>query len=82
MLAAPLAAWRGQWNAAVALWGVALVLRVVGLARPQALRPVFLALTLVTFPIGWVVSHLTLAMIFYGSSRRSACSSDSSAATR
>jgi hypothetical protein len=37
----------------------------VGLARPAWMRPVFVGWTLAAFPIGWLVSHLILAMIFY-----------------
>jgi len=29
------------------------------------MRPVFVGLILLTYPIGWVVSHLLLAAIFY-----------------
>jgi hypothetical protein len=39
---------------------------VVGLIRPGVLRPVFRAAMVVAFPIGWVVSHLVLALLFYG----------------
>jgi hypothetical protein len=35
-------------------------------ARPQLLRPVFLGAMIVTFPIGWLVSRLVLAVLFYG----------------
>ena len=34
--------------------------------RPIALKPVYLGLTLATWPIGWVVSHLALAVVYYG----------------
>ena len=37
-----------------------------GLIWPAAVRPLFVALTVVTFPIGWVVSRLMLAILFYG----------------
>jgi len=30
------------------------------------IRPIFVGLILLTFPIGWVVSHLLLGLIFYG----------------
>jgi hypothetical protein len=33
---------------------------------PPAIRLVFVGLILMTFPIGWVVSHLLLGLIFYG----------------
>ena len=34
--------------------------------RPRLLRPAFVGLSLVTFPIGAVVSELTLIVMFYG----------------
>jgi multisubunit Na+/H+ antiporter MnhG subunit len=33
---------------------------------PPGIRLVFVGLILMTFPIGWVVSHLLLGLIFYG----------------
>ena len=38
----------------------------VGLAKPQAIRPIFLASTAITFPIGWTVSQILVAFLFYG----------------
>lgn len=35
------------------------------LALPKALKPLFIALSVVTAPIGFVVSHLLLAAIFF-----------------
>jgi hypothetical protein len=64
MVAAPLAAYRGQTKVAVALWGVAMVGRLIGLVRPGWLRPAFLGLSLATWPIGWVVSRVTLGLLF------------------
>lgn len=65
MVAAPLALLRGHPQAAALLWGGAIAGRAVGLVRPTALRPVFLALTLATYPIGWVVSNLALALTYF-----------------
>ena len=56
----------GQWTAVQAGWGVSAVLAVAGLVHPPFIRPVFVGLILLTFPIGWVVSHLLLGAIFYG----------------
>lgn len=38
----------------------------LGLAAPAAIRPVFVAWLVMTFPIGWVVSRVGLAVMFYG----------------
>jgi Saxitoxin biosynthesis operon protein SxtJ len=37
----------------------------VGLIRPRAIRPVFTTALMLTAPIGWVVSRLLLAAIFF-----------------
>lgn len=36
----------------------------LGLASPRLVRPLYLGLSVVTAPIGWVVSNLLLALIF------------------
>jgi hypothetical protein len=46
--------------------GLAFTLGPLGLVRPQLLRPVFVGWMIVVFPIGWLVSHLVLAVLFYG----------------
>lgn len=66
MVFAPLSWWRGHDTAAVAFWIAAVIGRLVGVWRPGWLKPVFLGLTLVTFPIGWVISHAALAAIYFG----------------
>jgi hypothetical protein len=37
-----------------------------GLVRPSLVRPVWVAALTITFPIGWVVSRVLLAIVFYG----------------
>jgi hypothetical protein len=51
---------------AYALWTLAGLCGVLALTAPAALRPLFVALTVVGFPIGYVVSHAVLAFLFYG----------------
>ena len=46
--------------------GLAIVPGLAGLVIPNVIRPVFVGLTVVTAPIGWLVSHLLLALVFYG----------------
>ncbi|MCX5660300.1 MAG: SxtJ family membrane protein [Planctomycetota bacterium] len=60
-LSEPIAHQVGQglaWTAAAML--------LLAIAAPRTLRPAYLLLTLVTLPIGWVVSHLLLAAIYFG----------------
>jgi len=37
----------------------------LGLLRPQFVRPIWVAWSVVAFPLGWVVSTAFLAMLFY-----------------
>src|SRR3954454_5391729 len=65
-----LAAW--EWLArhhagrALAFAALALTLGPLGLARPRLLRPVYVAWMILAFPIGWAVSQLILAILFFG----------------
>ena len=65
MVAAPLAFFRGQPRFAATLWALAVAIRLVGLARPSWLKPIFVGLTLATWPIGWVVSNAALAVLYF-----------------
>jgi hypothetical protein len=65
-----LAGWRvwrqgqaDQW--AVALAVLAVLVGVVGLVRPSAVRWVYTGWMIVAFPIGWTVSRVALAIVFY-----------------
>jgi hypothetical protein len=55
----------GQWQGVQIGWGICGLIAVAGFFYPPAMRPVFVGLILLTYPIGWVVSHLLLAAIFY-----------------
>jgi hypothetical protein len=49
------------------MWGLAglgLVLAVVSLIKPQAIKPLFIAVSLVAFPIGLIVGELMLLLMF------------------
>jgi hypothetical protein len=65
-----LAAWqwlmRGHTAAAIALASAGAIVGTLGLLKPEAIRPLFVGLIAVTFPIGWLVSHAMLAVLFYG----------------
>ena len=56
----------GHWQEIEIGWAVAGVISIAGLVYPPIIRPVFVGLILLTYPIGWVVSHLLLGLIFYG----------------
>jgi hypothetical protein len=64
------AAWQGLMRghplAAAALGTAAVVVGVLGLVRPQAIRPIFVGWMVLAFPIGWTVSLVLLGLVFYG----------------
>jgi carbamoyltransferase len=55
-----------QLTAALIFAGLGLAFGPMGLVRPPLIRPLFVVLMTVTFPIGWVVSHILLALTYYG----------------
>jgi hypothetical protein len=46
-------------------WGVAALSGVLVVVARQALLPLYLALTVVTLPIGFVVSHVLMACLYF-----------------
>ncbi len=57
---------RGNWALFAALLGIAALSGLVAWLRPSLLRRLYVGLMIAVFPIGWVVSHLILALVFYG----------------
>ena len=55
----------GHWLLPIALASMAAVVGAIGFIRPRLLRPIYLAWMCAAFPIGWLVSHLLLAAVFY-----------------
>ncbi|MGE3803222.1 MAG: SxtJ family membrane protein [Gemmataceae bacterium] len=58
-------AWRGNTPLAVALLVLALGLGPTGLLWPSAVKPVFVGWMLLARPVGWLVSHLLLAILYH-----------------
>lgn len=50
---------------AYGLWALGAVSGAFALVWPEGNRPLFVALSVVAFPIGWVFSHAVLVVIFY-----------------
>lgn len=50
---------------AMALWAVGALSGLLSLVKPEWNRPLYVALTLAAFPIGFVVSHVIIAVIFF-----------------
>jgi TRAP-type C4-dicarboxylate transport system permease small subunit len=58
--------WHGhadRWAAALAT--MAIVVGVAGLVRPSAVRVIYTGWMIVAFPIGFIVSRVALAIVFY-----------------
>ena len=53
-------------GAAYLLWALAALAGLLAAAAPAGLRPLYLALSVVSLPIGWLVSHAVLALVYYG----------------
>src|SRR3954454_20090146 len=45
--------------------GAVSLIGIVGLIKPAAVRWLFVGATVAAFPIGWVVTHVVLAAMFY-----------------
>lgn len=54
---------RPQLGAAIA--AAAVVIGVLGLLRPGAVKWIFVGWMVLAFPIGWLVSQITLLLLFY-----------------
>lgn len=52
--------------AGLVLWGLAAACGLLAIAAPAVLRPLYVTLTAITLPIGFVLSHLMMALLFYG----------------
>jgi hypothetical protein len=68
-----LVAWRlnafagsGSWFWPVVLWSLAVVCPLLGLLAPHLLKPLFVGLTLLAFPIGWVVGMVVMGILYFG----------------
>jgi hypothetical protein len=70
VLLAGLAGWQGLVRQrpvlGVVLGVLAVAVGLLGLIRPPSIRPVFVALTVVSFPLGWVLTRVALATVFFG----------------
>ncbi len=52
-------------TASVAVACAALAISALGWAAPTAAKPLYLMLVAATYPIGWTLSHLVMAIIYY-----------------
>jgi hypothetical protein len=59
--------WRktGSATTGMTLSLIGLVLAAIGFAVPTAMRPVFIVMNVVNYPIAWTFTHIIMAFIFY-----------------
>jgi hypothetical protein len=68
--------WLACWESALArdkkppfafVFGLmAVSIGLAGLIKPQWIRPIFVGWMILVFPLGWVISRLVLATVYYG----------------
>jgi hypothetical protein len=56
----------GHPTAAYAIGAVAIAVPTIGLMHLRGLRLIFVGMTYATYPLGWVISHVVLAVMYYG----------------
>ena len=57
---------RGHTTIGLIMGLAALAIGLLGLIRPAAIRPIYVGWMVLAFPIGWTVSQLMLAVMFFG----------------
>jgi hypothetical protein len=57
---------RGEVLLADILFVLGFALALTGYAGPRLIRPIYVVMTVVTFPIGWVMSWVLLGLVYYG----------------
>lgn len=55
----------GSQAGGVAVWTIALVTATVGFLLPSFMRLVYVGMSYAAFPIGWLISHIVLALAYY-----------------
>jgi hypothetical protein len=62
---AAIAYFRGSVNAAATALTIGVLTGAIGYMRVAFVRPIYLGWMYAAYPIGWVVSHVVLAIVFY-----------------
>jgi hypothetical protein len=57
---------KGRVTSSAVLAILAIGIGLPGLIRPRLVRPVYVGSMILAFPIGWAVSRVLLALLFYG----------------
>ena len=53
------------WSATYIFWGAGIASFLLALIRPRLLLPLFVFLTVITFPIGFVISNIIIILLYY-----------------
>ena len=54
------------WPSVLVFWGIGALSGVFSLVAPGANRLLYVGLAVITYPIGYVISHVVMALLFYG----------------
>ncbi|TWT58497.1 hypothetical protein KOR42_18720 [Thalassoglobus neptunius] len=54
-----------EWGWLSVLLVISAIVMIVGLSKPRLVRWIYFGWMAAVFPIGWVVSHLIMAMVYY-----------------
>lgn len=57
---------RGRVAIGLSVIGAALVVGLLGIIRPRAVRWLFVGWMVAAFPIGWLISQLALVLMYFG----------------
>jgi len=62
-----LSVWRKLHDpvASISIWSIAAVMAIAGLCAPRLIQPVYTGLTRLTYPLGWVLSHVLLLAMYF-----------------
>jgi hypothetical protein len=58
--------WHDPWRVPLLFWALAAGVGGLGVIAPALMRPIYVAWMVLAFPIGWAVSHVILAVIYFG----------------
>src|SRR5512132_2466642 len=65
-IVAGLRVWRGDTGTAtMVIGGTGVVIGLLGLVRPEAIRYVYTGWMIAAFPIGWTISRVIVTLLFY-----------------
>ena len=54
-----------NWKISLILLGIGFAIWVISLLSTKAVKPIYLLWMAVAFPIGWVISHLILGLLYF-----------------